>query len=536
MAYIEPNSTIRLLAGCPLDKTYDHTIYFASQSAQTSYFQSLTKYTYTNYSYIRQLRTIKVQADAGANLYDCNYLMFRNNSFENKWFYAFVTSIEYVNNYTWEIGFELDVMQSWMFDYELEECFVEREHSATDNLFENLVPENLELGDYISEGISRCADTGSATESLLEDLSLVFACTFDRNYADYQGGYYGGLYSGLCLIDFPFPNPANTTNIQTFVSNIRTWINGATGAGKPTGIICAFVMPTAFVRSDTSTHTQLGFTKSIAFNSIDGYAPKNKKLFSFPYNFLYCTNFQGQSAPFKFEYFSTPTAPSFKLEADYSPDPNIVLTPLNYKGAGANGNYDEKMVLGGYPQLPFSTDVFQAWLAMGSGNTIVSAISSISGYAVGGALAGGVPTGGAGAIPGALIGAGVGIGSTILKSLETAREQYIEPWQSHNGAGSTTMASIRLIDFGFMHKHIRSEFARIIDDYFNMFGYATKRCKVPNTHVRPHWTYTKTIGCCAVGSVPAEDMRKICSLYDKGITFWMNGDEVGNYSLDNRPV
>ena len=101
MAYIEPNSTIRLLTGCPLDKTYDHTIYFASQSAQTSYFQSLTKYTYSNYSYIRQTRTIKVQADAGANLYDCNYLMFKNTSFENKWFYAFVTSIEYVNNYTY---------------------------------------------------------------------------------------------------------------------------------------------------------------------------------------------------------------------------------------------------------------------------------------------------------------------------------------------------------------------------------------------------------------------------------------------------
>lgn len=529
MAYIEPNSTIRLLTRCPLDNTYDHTIYFASKSAQTSYFETLTKYTYTNYSYIRQARTIKVQADAGANLYDCNYLMFRNNSFENKWFYAFITSIEYVNNYTWEIGFELDVMQSWMFDYELEKCFVEREHSATDNLFENLVPENLELGEYVSDGITRCSDTGSATASLLEDLSLVFACTFDRNYADYHGGYYAGLYSGLCFVDFPFPKPATTTNINTFVSTVRTWIDGAVQQGKIEGIMTAFVMPTAFVRSDTSVVTNIGFTKTIAFNNIDGYVPKNKKLFSYPYNFMYATNFQGTSTPYMFEYFSVPTALGFKLEANYSPDPTIILTPLNYKGGGADGNYDERMILSKYPQLPFASDVWQAWMSMDASGQIISMLGS----AGAGAGLGAVLGGGVGALPGAIAGLATGVANLIGTSY---KKDIAPPQNQGTSAGSHALASMRLIDFGFMHKHIRSEFASIIDDYFSMFGYATHKCKVPNTHVRPHWTYTKTQGCCAVGSVPADDMRKICDIYNRGITFWMNGSEVGNYSLDNRPV
>ena len=30
-----------------------------------------------------------------------------------------------------------------------------------------------------------------------------------------------------------------------------------------------------------------------------------------------------------------------------------------------------------------------------------------------------------------------------------------------------------------------------------------------------------------------DDVRKICSIYDSGITFWKNPSEVGNYSLDN---
>lgn len=533
MAYIEPNSTIRLLTGCPLDKTYDHTIYFASQSAQTSYFQSLTKYTYSNYSYIRQLRTIKVQADAGANLYDCNYLMFKNTSFENKWFYAFVTSIEYVNNETWELAFELDVMQSWMFDYELERCFVEREHSVTDNLFENLVPENLETGEYISDGITRCADSDSSTESLLQDLSLVFACTFDRNYNDFRSGYYAGLYSGLCFVDFPFPKPATSTNIATFNTNVTSWIDGAVQIGKVSGILSAFVIPTAFVRSATSSSTSIGFTKSVSFTDIDGYVPKNKKLFTYPYNFMYVTNFQGSSVPFMYEYFSNPTTLGlgFRLEANYSPDLDIVLTPLNYKGVGLS-NYDEKLTLSKFPQLPFSTDVWQAWTAMDMSGQLIGLGTGIAGGAIAGSVVPGIGT-----ATGALVGAGVGIISTVSNLVKTGFQKAITPPQNQgSSAGSQALASIHLLDFGFMKKHIRSEFARIIDDYFNMFGYATHRCKVPNTHARPHWTYTKTVGCCIVGSVPAEDMRKICDIYNTGITFWMNGSEVGNYSLDNRPV
>jgi hypothetical protein len=69
-----------------------------------------------------------------------------------------------------------------------------------------------------------------------------------------------------------------------------------------------------------------------------------------------------------------------------------------------------------------------------------------------------------------------------------------------------------------------------------MYGYAQHIRKVPNRAVRPHWTYTKTIGCCVKGSVPADDMASICAIYDKGITFWKNGDEVGNYNLPNAPV
>ena len=67
-----------------------------------------------------------------------------------------------------------------------------------------------------------------------------------------------------------------------------------------------------------------------------------------------------------------------------------------------------------------------------------------------------------------------------------------------------------------------------------MYGYKVNTIKVPEISSRPHWNYVKTVNSTLNGSAPADDMRKIQSIYDGGITFWKNGNEVGNYTLDNR--
>ena len=82
---------------------------------------------------------------------------------------------------------------------------------------------------------------------------------------------------------------------------------------------------------------------------------------------------------------------------------------------------------------------------------------------------------------------------------------------------------------------VNNQYARMIDDFFDKYGYAVDNVKVPNISARPHWNYVKTHDCTITGSVPADDMKKICNIFNSGITFWKNGSEVGNYSLDNSP-
>mgnify|MGYP000239704523 FL=1 len=97
-------------------------------------------------------------------------------------------------------------------------------------------------------------------------------------------------------------------------------------------------------------------------------------------------------------------------------------------------------------------------------------------------------------------------------------------------------AQMGKVQFTFEHQTVRAPFAKLIDDFFTMFGYAQNALMTPNLHARPHWTFIKTVSCVLTGSLPSDDAREIVSIFNNGITWWLNGDEIGNYSLDNRPT
>lgn len=163
--YIEPSTNIRLLKNVPLDNTYRNTLYFMPDGVnhQTNLFMEYTKHQLTKQTYQRVNKGVARVGLKAEDIYDCNYMMFQNSNFGNKWFYAFITSVEYVNNTVSEIHFEIDVMQTWYFDYTLKECFVEREHSATDVVGDNLTSEPVDLGSIICTNVEGTGAFGSYT-------------------------------------------------------------------------------------------------------------------------------------------------------------------------------------------------------------------------------------------------------------------------------------------------------------------------------------------------------------------------------------
>ena len=123
----KPTGTVYLCANAVIDNSYSSTIDFKNPSEQYAYWGSLVKYSITGFSYIRRTRQY-IRVDKSLNeLEDVNYLFFRAEE-DNKLYYCFVTSKEYEGDRNTYIYFETDVLQSYMFDYEIKQSYVEQEH------------------------------------------------------------------------------------------------------------------------------------------------------------------------------------------------------------------------------------------------------------------------------------------------------------------------------------------------------------------------------------------------------------------------
>lgn len=503
--YINPNSTIKILHNVPLDNTYEHTIYFANASSQNSYFSGLAKYTFEAQTYQRVKRGYIRIAKNAETLYDCNYLMFQNSAFGTKWFYAFIKSVEYINNGVSEIEFEIDVMQSWHFAYSLKECFIEREHSATDKIAENLVPESINVGEYVY---------GNRTTSDLT-LNYVVQTTCNPNtYEELLGSTYTMLGKKIVSGTYAFE-----TDADGLINYLRgVGVNGDNSEFQEQHQTVVANSTVAINIAPTTIKKLITHSKAMIW----GYAPRNKKLLQYPYTFIYVTNNQGGSAIYKFEYFLN-SVPTFYVCGDISGGSPAILYPSNYKNLGENT--DEALTMSSFPAISFSSNYYDQWLARTQTQTLPNLFNGMAMGVANGALTGNVA--------GAVVGTGLNTLGTIANLMNEGEQAKLQGSQTSGQTSGVISYWLGLLNFIITTKCVTPEMAKTIDDYFDKFGYATHLVKTPNRDVRPHWTYTKTVGCVIKGSVPSDDMHKICSIYDKGITFWKNGDEIGNYSLDN---
>lgn len=122
-----PNGDINLFRNVPLMASYEHTIDFKSKEEQFTYLFGFRKHTLTNYSYIRKEREYIAVELSLADLDDVNYLSFRSTE-GDRLYYAFVTDKIYVNQFTSHIFFQIDVMQTYMFDYEWRASYIQQAH------------------------------------------------------------------------------------------------------------------------------------------------------------------------------------------------------------------------------------------------------------------------------------------------------------------------------------------------------------------------------------------------------------------------
>ncbi|MBP9988956.1 MAG: hypothetical protein KBT46_05600 [Ruminococcus sp.] len=509
---IVPNSELCLLMDVPLQKNYEHTISFLTAIEQENYFKRKIKYSSDNYSFIRANgNSIKVPYSA-ESLFDVNYIMFKNTNFGNKWFFAFVNSIDYVNNSTAEIKFEIDVIQTWLFDFELKQSFIDREHTSTDSIGGNVVPENIETGEYVYQDLGK--------DETFRKWVICIAATFDKNLASAVGGLYGGVYSGLYVHTFENANDANTFLERVVAQN------------KSGGIVSIFMFPHFYITEPTSTRikTKLAYWNYNPPRYSPFYSVKNKKIFTYPFTFLVVADGDGHSAEFRVEDFAHTEDTTEGIEFDFafsiqgflSASPQIALIPYNHKNLTYNTL--EQMTLDNFPQCAYNIDAFVAWLAQQKGTLTVDAFTkgaSMFANAVTGNIGGVVST-------------AVGVAQEVAQIYD---KSTLAPQAKGKSSASISIANGNF-GFHFYMAHMKDKDGLRVDNYFNMYGYKINDVKIPNTRVRERWTFTKTIGCKISGAIPQDDMNQIIKIFDTGVTFWKYRDDmdIGNYNKSNNPT
>lgn len=523
-----PDGQVKILKGVPLDASYNHTIYFASAAAQTSYFSALAKYSYTQLMYIRETRRVRIPI-AADSCFDCNYLMYTNTQYLDKWFYAFINQVFYVNDNCCEVEFEIDVMQTWALDYEIKPSFIERNHTVTDVAGDNDVAENLDIGTYEVQKTDRFSDMGSTWD-------VVMFATFDSNWQPSGGTLIGGSYSGLNRMRIG-QFSLSAQGVATWISDARTAIQDLiqNHANLVDGVAAIVITPTYFEQNAT---------QSWQFDKLSNptglvYSIRNKKLLTAPFYGIYVSDGSGSGKMYAPNKFQAPTV-KFNVISDLAPAQSVIATPVSYKRSydhyANQENDSEAIIMTGFPQAAWVSNAFQTYLAQNQTNLALSAALGV-GQFIGGAYMT-IASGGAGAP----IGLGMMTGglSSVMNLVADVNDKSKMAPQTHGNITGT--AFMRMANKTFIAYHLMpdQEHIKIIDDFFDMFGYAIHRVGVPNLSSRPHWNYVKLQNAVILAAsgkgLPASDLKKICQIFERGVTFWKNGSEVGDYTLNNQPT
>ena len=535
---ITPQTNLKLLK-CNLNLDEQNQLNFASKTAQYNYFNSLTKIEASNFTYQRKDNVIRYPAHIDS-IIEYNYCMYQNSNYSNKWFYAYITRMEYVNDNMTHIYIKTDPYQTWQFDITFMRSFVEREHVNDDTIGSNTVPEGLETGEYVYGfySIPKGINMGSSHVVMATTVSL-------QDGSNAYGYEYSNVYSGLRYWIFKTINDVNLA-LQYLDS-----------LGKADSVNALFIAPDtltgwqengAWIQHDGDYQykyieadppdptTPLSSFQVIKYNAFvyetedDLYTPKNNKLFTYPFHFFTVTNNVGTTAEFHYEDFYQGLGyANFYLYGALTVGCSIKAVPTNYKDIGNsayNLPYQDGIVCGKFPTCSWNTDVYTNWLTQNAINLISEGATATAGI-LGGAI---------GLLVNPLVGAGALAGG--LKQTESllgqVYEHSITPPQAKGSMNSGDITySLGYTSFGYYIMQPKKEWARRIDNFFSMYGYKTNLTKVPNLTGRTNWNFVKCIDVNIEGYIPQEDLQEIKDMFNNGVTIWHNPSTFLDYSQSN---
>lgn len=563
------DSKIILASGIKLDSDYKNVLSYTQQQMLDLVSTNAVASNNT-YSFIREDKNVVQCNFQYSQVCNANYMAFQNIDYNNRWFFAFIRDIIFVNNNTVNIVFDTDVWSTFYSSLTINKCFVDREHVNDDTIGLHTVPENISTGDMVCE--SETYDTSLSGEisyyvGVYSDWLPVNSggtAATQKAGTQYDGvAIYDGVVGGHSLLMFKLYVDSNRP-FSTYDQNdhwdahtpdlidLKDYIATCNADGHIEDVKDLFIVPDAlftgtsdeatiidcsrvigdpvFARRfmyyvskqsfDPDTYT-VNIPKVHSFTGITGIT--NNKIYCYPYNYLLVTNNQGNQNIYKYEYFSDSENATFTTQLAVSIGVSGRVVPTNYQGQSVNN--DESLSLGKYPTCGWTADSYTNWLTQQSINMPTKLATMAGG--IGASIAIGNP-----------LGAGLIAGGGALSLLNEFRAESLKPNIEGGGNTADIVCSTKNNTFVYKCMRCKVEDLKIINDYFNRFGYKISETKTPNLTGRTYWNYIK-IGnndVMASGNIQTKFLDKINDIARAGTTVWHNHANIGNFSLTNSIV
>lgn len=536
-----PTTNLRLLS-TPLQSDYKNTLWFPNRETQTNYFLGKTVKTFTNFNYIKKNNTIVIEGEVDL-YYNCNYIMYQNANFTNKWFYAFIDRIEWASNNSVRLYVTTDCIQTWFFDITYYQSYVDRCHSDTDTAGDNIVPEDF-------SGVANGGYFQVGTQDLTPNKLVIFSTTYTDG-TPLETRKVNGIFSGSGYLTDPI-------DITNSVATVNTWLGSMVRQGLANAVSRVQQYPDNHdVNITYDKHPD--HLDCVGPSGRVTYIPKNKKLLSGAFLTAYVTLY-GQEMEFNPEYIAgtrinvsigvdqtTGTVGAVVNNYSNPQIPVMCITAVIPESTWAYNQYKND-----YNLHSASNSIYvQRQQNVRAGNTaqaVVGSIGAIAGMA--GSIVDAVnpvtlAAGRAGtaiqnvtnnasnlisnATNAAIQFSGI---DDITQDLTAISENYNAPATGGVAASNMFISSGKTaLSYGF--KVPPADLVKRCDKFLTVYGYKQSEYRSINLHARTKWTFIKTKGLNAAGNFPDADMQIIKQAFDKGIFFWDYTATFGDFDQSN---
>lgn len=490
---IPQQTDIVAYAGIPWDKSLENIRLFDSEQQRNAWFRNKVVAAWDNCSIVDIGKKIRVQGYVN-NLLKVNYIVFQNNPgmANMRSIYAWVTSVNYINVNTTEFEYEVDWIQTYLFDFQYESCMVEREHVNDDSRGKNTLEENLETGEYI---IRNTRSIGYSP--------AVFTYFLDKNQSSVTA--INGVVSALSYESYTLEQLGV---LQTFLEAY---------AATPE-LIVQMCMGVSAMRGSGGfkENKSVSVTQGFANNQETAYIPRNNKLNCYPFRVVTMDNYMGEVEQLRYEEFASDSTMTFQVTGSAVPKPCMQLSPIGYKGVtstegGFNAVDQINVQYNNFPAVPYATDAFRAWVSQyGFSKAVTTGASVVT------SLASMVFGGGVGLAVG-----GKQLAETALDTYQDVKDHKLHSKQAHGDISNAGLQFSRdEVGFRVTQYAIRREYAERIDKFFDRYGYKVMEVKVPNIYGRQYVNYVKCQSGHVGGDIPTDAKLAMERALTQGTSFW----------------